>query len=127
MDGRASDRRGPRAASDPPDDGQEGDAAGLRPALRALSDGTAPRRDDPEAVIERARRASDDVERFASVLAGGGRWRLRRATRTAAERGDDALEATGRRLLDAIEQFQRAAAGDDEPRRDGGRQPPERR
>jgi len=90
----------------------------LRPALGALSDGSAPQRGEYREVVARARAAAADVERLAAFLSRGGRARLERAVRAAERRGDRASEARGRRVLDALDRFQHAAAAG-EPANDG--------
>ena len=86
----------------------------VKHALRALADGTAPATPTHGQVIVRATTATDDVRELARFVASVGTGGLRQAIAAAEDRNDPVAARRGRRVLDAIERYRRAAAGDAE-------------
>jgi hypothetical protein len=89
----------------------------VRRALSALADGSAPTNLESFAyrsVIDEAVAAVECVREAASVVGDAGR--LRRAVTAAERRDDEATAARGRRVLNDLERYRRAAAGGDQPR-----------
>jgi hypothetical protein len=94
------------------------DAAAVRSALRHLAEGTAPGRPpDDDAVVADAEDAIARACDAADFVATGRLPALARAVGTATVAGDDATVRRGRRALDVLRRFDRAARGEASDRR----------
>jgi hypothetical protein len=78
----------------------------VRAALRALATDDRTAGDDPSSVVDEAQAARDDVRDAAAFVADDGLTRLRAAI----DRADPETARRGRRALDDLRAFRRAAA-----------------